>query len=75
MNNDLSFTHIFGVVVVVTLIAIFSLLLSSTLTIISINILFASEIIALSWQTVFALAWVKFWLGLMFGQAIKIKRN
>jgi uncharacterized membrane protein YciS (DUF1049 family) len=75
MNNDLTLTHIIGIVIVVTIFSICILLLSSSLTIISINTLFADEIIALKWQTVFALAWIKFWLGLMFGNSIKIKRD
>ena len=66
MNNDIQ--HVtFAFLVVICIIFVITLI-SSWLTILSINVLFAKEIITLSIESVFALAWVKFMItGLLSG--------
>jgi len=75
MNNDLSFTGILGVALVVTIVAFGLLMVAATFTILSVNTLFASIIIPLTLESVSALAWIKFWLGIMFSGVIKIKKD
>jgi hypothetical protein len=48
--------------------------MAASFTILSLNVLFAAEIIPLTWTTVFALAWVKFWIGIMISGVIKVKK-
>jgi len=75
MKNDLTISGIVGVAVLVTVVMIGILLMASSFTILSINVLFATEIIPLTWATVFALSWVKFWLGVMISGVIKVKKG
>jgi hypothetical protein len=75
MKNDLTISGIVGVAVFVAAVAFSFLLIAASFTILSINVLFATEIIPLTWTTVFALAWVKFWLGVMFSGVIKVKKG
>jgi hypothetical protein len=74
MKDDLTLSGIVGVVIVVTTVMIGILLMAASFTILSLNVLFAAEIIPLTWTTVFALAWVKFWIGIMISGVIKVKK-
>jgi hypothetical protein len=74
MKDDLTLSGIVGVVIVVTTVMIGILLIAASFTILSLNVLFATEIIPLTWTTVFALAWVKFWIGIMISGVIKVKK-
>lgn len=56
---------VFAVVFVLTLI-------SSWLTILSLNVLFAKEIIALTIESVFSLAWIKIAIGGMLSGIVRI---
>lgn len=56
---------VFAIVFVLTLI-------SSWLTILSLNVLFAKEIIALTIESVFSLAWVKIVIGGMLSGIVRI---
>jgi hypothetical protein len=54
----------------------FALLLgASTLTILSVNVLFGQEVIPLTFATVFSLAWIKFWVGFMFNRIKLVKES
>lgn len=74
MKDDLTLSGIVGVAVAVTVVAFSLLLIAASFTILSLNVLFAAEIIPLTWTTVFALAWIKFWLGVMISGVIKVKK-
>ena len=48
---------------------------ASALTIVSVNTLFGQEIVPLTFGTVFALAWIKFWIGFVFNRIKLVKEN
>jgi hypothetical protein len=73
MKDDLTLSGIAGVAIGVTAIAFIFLMIAASFTILSVNVLFASEIIPLTWTTVSALAWLKFWVGIMFSGLVKVK--
>ena len=59
-------------VVVVFVVVLVLTLISSWLTILSLNVLFAKEIIALTIESVFALAWIKIAIGGMLSATFRI---
>lgn len=69
MNN----TKEVATAVVVIFIVVFVLtLISSWLTILSLNVLFAKEIIALTIESVLSLAWIKIIIGGMLSGIVRI---
>lgn len=62
-----------GTMIIFTLLFVFVLaLIGSWLTILSLNTLFAREIIELSVGSVFALAWIKFMIGSLLSGIVRI---
>ena len=59
-------------VVVVFVVVLVLTLISSWLTILSLNVLFAKEIIALTIESVFSLAWIKIVIGGMLSGIVRI---
>jgi hypothetical protein len=72
LKNDLSMGPLIAAIVFIVVLSFGALMIASAFTILALNVLFSSEIVPLTWATVFALTWIKFWLSVMM-TGIKVK--
>lgn len=73
MKNEVSLAPLIGMIILIVAASFGIIMIFSAFTIMSLNVLFVEEIVPLTWTTVFALSWLKFWLSLFLGGLIKVR--